>query len=248
MAYIRFDQVSLRYPMMDVQASHLRNQIANWLSFGATRKRAGTVWQVDALKGVSFEICQGDRVGLIGANGAGKSTLLRTIAGIYTPQGGKVDVQGEAVSLMFDIDAGTAPELTGRENVLTLGMTMGFSAADCRAITRQVETFSELGEFFDMPMEAYSSGMRMRLSFSLATAMIPDILLLDEWFSTGDAAFQRKCVARLETMLNKSAITVFASHDHGLLRRCCTRFFLLESGSVRELPENEFDRLMTEGV
>lgn len=239
MAHIRLDGVSLRYPLLDMQAAFLRNQVAKWLSFGLLRHRAGLVRQIQALKGVCLELREGDRVGLAGQNGAGKSTLLRTMAGIYRPQEGRVDVQG-SVATMLDIEAGLDPELSGRENTITLGLIMGLPLAQCRAIVPTVAEFSGLGSFYDIPTGAYSSGMRMRLVFSVATAVTPDILLLDEWFYTGDAQFQQKSLSRLNQMIDQTRITVLASHDPGLLRRYCNRFFLLDQGNLQEVHAQAF--------
>ncbi|AHV93786.1 ABC transporter ATP-binding protein [Bordetella holmesii] len=239
MAMIRFEGVSLTYPLFDLQASFLRNQIAKWLSFGLLRHRGGQVRAIDALRDIDLEIVEGDRVGLYGHNGAGKSTLLRTMAGVYQPQRGQVIVHGQA-AMLFDIEAGLDPELSGRENVLNLGLIMGLPAAQCRALTPEVLAFSGLEDWRDVPVGVYSSGMRMRLLFAVATAVTPEILLLDEWFSTGDAEFQEKSLGRLRQMMDRTHITVLASHDQHLLRRYCNRIFVLDSGRLQEVSTSSF--------
>ncbi|MFM7011321.1 MAG: ABC transporter ATP-binding protein [Betaproteobacteria bacterium] len=190
---------------------------------------------ITALKDVSFTLKDGDAVGLIGHNGAGKSTLLRTMAGIYPPSSGKVLCQGKT-STVFEIGAGLDPELSGYDNIIHLGMMMGLSYSEAKALTPDIEEFTELGDFLQLPIRTYSSGMTMRLMFAVATAVTPEILLLDEMFSTGDAGFQEKSQSRIHKIIEGSKIFVFASHDMELIKKYCNRVFKLEHGQLMEVP------------
>lgn len=190
---------------------------------------------VTALKEVSFTLRDGDAVGLIGHNGAGKSTMLRTIAGIYPPSSGKVIRQGKTATV-FEIGAGLDYELSGYDNIIHLGMMMGLSYSEAKALTPDIEDFTELGDFLQLPIRTYSSGMTMRLMFAVATAVPPEILLLDEMFSTGDAGFKEKSKERIQKIIAESKIFVFASHDMRLIKNYCNRVFQLEHGHLKEVP------------
>jgi ABC-type polysaccharide/polyol phosphate transport system ATPase subunit len=212
----------------------LRNQLVRIATGGVIEKEAGTTTVVTALKDVSFHLHRGDAVGLIGHNGAGKSTLLRTMAGIYEPDSGNILRRGK-VATVFEIGAGLEPELSGFENIINLGMMMGLSHAQSKALTPDIEAFTELGDFLDLPVRTYSSGMTMRLMFAVATSVTPEILLIDEMFSTGDAGFQEKSANRLKKIIAAAHIFVFASHDHHLIKQYCNRVFRLEHGNVQEI-------------
>lgn len=189
---------------------------------------------VTALKDVNFTLNDGDSVGLIGHNGAGKSTLLRAMAGIYPPTKGRVVRQG-LTATVFEIGAGLDYELSGYDNIVHLAMMMGLSYFDAKALTPDIEEFTELGDFLQLPIRTYSSGMIMRLMFAVATATTPEILLLDEMFSTGDARFQEKSEIRIRRISDNAKIFVFASHDLKLIKRHCNRLFRLEHGRVEEI-------------
>jgi ABC-type polysaccharide/polyol phosphate transport system ATPase subunit len=201
---------------------------------------------VTALDNVSFELASGDRVGLVGPNGAGKSTLLRTMAGIYAPAGGRVLRQGR-VATVFEIGAGMDPELSGYENIIRMSLLMGMPERRARASIPEIEEFTELGDFLQLPVRTYSTGMAMRLMFAVATSMQPEILLVDEMFGTGDAAFQEKALARMQSLISSAEIFVFASHSPTLIRQFCRRVMHLEHGKLTEtsldsLPETADDR------
>lgn len=189
---------------------------------------------VTALDNVSFTLNDGDAVGLIGHNGAGKSTILRAMAGIYPPSLGSIERQGKTVTV-FEIGAGLDNELSGYDNIIHLGMMMGLTYAEAKALTPDIEDFTDLGNFLYLPIRTYSSGMIMRLMFAVATATSPEILLLDEMFSTGDEDFQKKGRARIKKIIKSSKIFVFASHDLSLIRANCNRVFKLNHGSVEEI-------------
>lgn len=184
-----------------------------------------------ALKNVSLEINASERVGIIGHNGAGKSTLLKTLCGIYEPTEGDINVQGRIAPLL-EIGAGFHPEFTGRENIYLNGAILGYSKAQLREIEQEVIDFAEVQEFIDTPVKYYSTGMYMRLAFSLATAVHPQILILDEMFAGGDAGFVEKAKARMHEMISKADIMVVVSHDHKLLLSLCNRIVWLDHGQI----------------
>jgi ABC-type polysaccharide/polyol phosphate transport system ATPase subunit len=235
MAIIQFDNVSLRYPIYGSHGMSLRSHFMRVATGGNIEKDSRTT-VITALKDVSFILKDGDAVGLIGHNGAGKSTMLRTMAGIYAPSNGRVLRKGKTATV-FEIGAGLNPELSGYDNIINLGMMMGLSHSEAKALTPDIEEFTELGNFLQLPIRAYSSGMTMRLMFAVATANTPEILLLDEMFSTGDAGFQEKSQIRIRKIINDSQIFVFASHDISLMKKYCNRFFKLDHGKVIEITD-----------
>ncbi|NHN84503.1 ATP-binding cassette domain-containing protein [Acetobacter musti] len=190
------------------------------------------VVSVRALSDVSFTIRAGERIGLIGHNGAGKSTLLRVLGGIYVPAPGMLRVTG-SVETLIDTNSGMNPELTGRENIFLQAQHKALRTAQLRALEKDVEDFAALGEFMDLPVRLYSSGMAIRLGFGLATAIAPQILLMDEWFMAGDAKFQDKALQRLAGVVNGADILVITSHSLDIISEWCTRVIWLESGRVK---------------
>ena len=172
-------------------------------------------------------MCSSDLV--LGANGAGKTTLLRILAGIYEPSAGGLRTEGEIASL-FDISQASDPDATGYENIMLRGLMMGLSRRRIDALTGEVEKFTELGDFLSMPIRTYSSGMTMRLFFAIATCVAPDILLMDEWLSVGDAAFVEKAQRRLDALVGRSKILVFASHAETIVESICNRAILPDHG------------------
>lgn len=190
------------------------------------------VVHVRALTDVSFTIHAGERIGLIGHNGAGKSTLLRVLGGIYVPQPGMLTVRG-SVETLIDTNSGMNPELTGRENIFLQAQHKALRTAELKKLEKDVESFAALGEFMDLPVRLYSSGMAIRLGFGLATAIAPQILLMDEWFMAGDAKFQEKALQRLAGVVDGSDILVITSHSLGIIAEWCTRVIWLEGGRVQ---------------
>jgi len=186
---------------------------------------------VRALENVSFTLNDGDRLGLIGHNGAGKSTLLRVLAGVYAPTSGSLTIQGH-ISPLFNAAPGLDPEDTGYENIKTCGMFLGMSAAQVERCLPDIAEFSELGEYLDLPVRTYSSGMITRLSFAIATSIEPDILLLDEGLASGDARFAVRAEERLAQLVNRSSILVLASHSDAMIASMCNRGALLEKGHL----------------
>ncbi len=200
-----------------------------------TLKRLGrgqrVVREVHAVSAVSFEIPRGTVVGVVGANGAGKSTLVRTIAGILPPTAGRVEVRGR-VSTLLALGVGFNSRLTGRQNVLLGGLAAGLSRELLEERYEEIAEFAELGEFMDMPMNTYSSGMYSRLGFSVAVNMRPDILLVDEALSTGDAAFKKKSFAKMSELVSEARTIVLVSHALGSIKQLCHQAIWMHKGRL----------------
>lgn len=184
-----------------------------------------------ALKKINLDIHSGERVGLIGLNGAGKSTLLKVVAGIYPPSLGKVTIQGR-VTPMIELGTGMDIELSGRENIYINGALLGISKEAMNKREKDIIEFSELEEFIDMPVKYYSSGMFSRLVFSIGTMVNPEILIIDEIFSAGDAHFVGKGTRRMESLLDQSQIVLFVSHSLQLMQRICNRALVMHKGEI----------------
>jgi len=230
MAGIEAHALTIEFPLYHHNARSLKRRIFD----GATRRvkqHAESRVVVAALADLNFLIGKGDRVALIGSNGAGKTTLLRTIAGIYEPVAGQLMVEGTIGSLI-DPGAGMNPLLTGRENIVLRGLYRGLTEREGRSLADEVAEFSGLGEFIDLPIRGYSAGMNVRLSFAMATAMTPEILLMDEWFLAGDADFMAKAEARMTRLVTGADILVIATHDMAIVRKWCTRAIKLDAGRI----------------
>lgn len=187
---------------------------------------------VRALDNLDLSLNDGDRVGLIGHNGAGKSTLLRLLSGVYEPTAGFSRIDGEVASLI-DISLGIDHEATGRENIFIRGCLLGLKRSELNRRLDEIIEFTELGDFIDMPLRTYSSGMHLRLAFAVSTIVRPNILLMDEWLSVGDEGFKRKAEARLTELVQATNILVVATHSRDLVHQTCNRVIWLEHGSVR---------------
>jgi lipopolysaccharide transport system ATP-binding protein len=214
------------YPIRASADNSLKSTLINALS---GQKRGATV--VRALNNVSFEVYQGERVGLIGANGSGKTTLLRTIAGLYPPASGQVVVRGPLRSL-FELGIGLDLEEPGRSNIYNRGYAMGASRQVIAAAEQSIIDFAALGEFIDLPMKSYSSGMQVKLMFAIATSFDADVLLLDEFFGAGDAIFMSRAQARMQELLLKSGCVVIATHSTHSAIAICTRCIWLRQGEI----------------
>lgn len=200
-------------------------------AFTKVFRRDSGVRDFEALRGVSFDIQDGEAVGLIGRNGSGKSTALKIIAGVFEPTSGTVKVVGK-VAPMIELGAGFHHDLTGRENIVINGLMLGFSRKEIVAKERAIIDFAELGDFIDSPIKQYSSGMFMRLAFSIAIEVDPEILVIDEILSVGDAEFQEKCKARIHDFQCQGKTTVFVSHSAEVVRAICDRVILLDHGKI----------------
>ncbi len=197
------------------------------------RQSKNPILEVQALDRVTLGIGEGDRVGIIGHNGAGKSSLLKVLAGIYPPTGGRVDVAGR-VSSLFDISLGFEPEANGWTNIRLRGYLQGETPRSIQAKMASIAEFSELGEFMDMPVRFYSAGMLVRLAFSIATAIEPEILLVDEALAAGDMSFQQKARRRIRQMVSQAKIVVIVSHDLDSLTKLVDRMIWLDHGRIRQ--------------
>ena len=184
-----------------------------------------------ALKDVSFELQKGERLGILGLNGAGKSTLLKVIAGVYKPTKGSVQRYGH-MAPMIELGAGFDPNYTGRENIFLYGSVLGFSKEFLMSKYDEILEFSELGEFIDVPIKNYSSGMKARLGFSIATVVEPEILILDEVLSVGDAKFRKKCEKKMKKMFDHGVTVLFVSHSLAQVKRLCNKAIILEHGQL----------------
>ena len=209
----------------------LKKNLLKIATGGRISSEAGGGITIRALDGVSFSLTSGDRLGVMGHNGSGKSTLLRVLAGVYEPSDGRLEVQGKIASLL-DISIGMDPEASGIENIYLRGLLLGLGKEEIRQKVEEIVDFSGLGDFIDLPIRTYSSGMAMRLAFSIATCVEADILLMDEWLSVGDADFVKKAEDRLKSLVNKTPILVMASHSPEVLKEVCTRVIRLEGGRI----------------
>jgi ABC-type polysaccharide/polyol phosphate transport system ATPase subunit len=189
---------------------------------------------VRALDDVSFTLRNGDRLGLIGHNGAGKSTLLKVLAGVYTPDSGSIRIDGR-VSPLFNAAPGLDPDDNGYENIKTCGMFLGMSSDEIDRKLPDIVDFCELGEYLDLPVRTYSTGMVARLGFAIATAIEPDILLLDEGLGAGDARFAARAESRMQALIQRTRILVLASHSDALIKSMCNQAILLEKGRLIEI-------------
>ncbi|MFM9927785.1 ABC transporter ATP-binding protein [Variovorax sp. H27-G14] len=232
MAFISLKNVSVNFPIYGAGASSLKKTIASSVTGGRFGQETG-VHVVQALSNINIELKSGDRLGLIGHNGAGKSTLLRTLAGVYEPSAGEFMRQG-TVSSLIDPSLGIEHDATGIENIMLRGLIMGMNKKQVEALTPDICEFSGLGEYVHMPVRTYSTGMLMRLAFSISTSVEADILLMDEWLSVGDAAFTEKAEQRMKDVVAKSGILVLASHSPELIAKECNRVIHMEHGRIVE--------------
>lgn len=230
MSSIEISHVCLDYPLVGIGARSLKNRILGTAT-GGIISAGDVVSVVKALRNINFTLNEGDRVGLVGHNGAGKSTLLKVLAGIYQPTTGSVEVTGRIVSTL-NISLGMEPEATGHENIIIRGLLLGMKRAEINRKLHEIAAFTELGEFLDMPVRIYSSGMATRLAFATITAMDSDILLMDEVIGTGDAAFMNKAESRMNDFMNRSKIIVLASHSNSVIKKFCNKALLLEHGEI----------------
>lgn len=219
------DNVSMKFNLSKEKVDNLKDYfiklIRNELQFNE-------FW---ALKNVNFEVAKGDRVGILGLNGAGKSTLLKVIAGVFKPSEGKIIKNGRLVPLL-ELGAGFESQYTGRENIYLYGAMLGYSKSFIEEKFDEIVEFSELKDFIDVPIKNYSSGMKARLGFSIATLVSPDILILDEVLSVGDAKFRKKSEKKVLSMFDKGVTVLFVSHSLAQVQRLCNKAMILEKGKL----------------
>lgn len=237
--HIDFRNVSLEYPVYSHASSKLSRRLINAATGGHLDRSEQGRLTVQALKDLTIRLDVGDRVGLIGHNGSGKSTLLKLLGGIYQPTSGVVTREGIVGSLL-DISLGMSPDATGRENIYLRGVLQGMSRSEITRLIPGIIEFSELGDFIELPMRTYSSGMLLRLAFSVSTVLSPDILLMDEWLAVGDEDFQVRAEQRLHEVVSRTAILVIASHSANLIKGQCNRVLYLDHGHlVADGPPDE---------
>jgi len=227
MSSICIENLSIKFRIYHDRSPSLKDYFANLFK----RKSQTAYSDFWAVKDVSLEVRAGDRVGIVGHNGAGKSTLLKALCRVYESSDGLISVDGRIAPLL-EIGAGFHPEFTGRENIYLNGSILGYTKQQIRVIEPEVIAFAELEEFIDTPVKYYSTGMYMRLAFSLATAVHPDILVLDEIFAGGDAAFMTKAKARMHDLIDKANIMIMVSHDHQLVKSLCNRVIWMDHGKL----------------
>ena len=223
--------LGIAFPIYHVNTRELRRGLVAFAA-GRIGRDPRNRMAVQALADLSFSVAPGERIGLVGGNGAGKTTLLRALAGIYEPVTGEVHVRGD-VNALLDTSLGLNMDLTGRENIALRCLHAGLSRARVRDIEADVSEFAELGSFLDMPIRTYSSGMVIRLGFAIATAIRPNILLMDEWFLAGDMHFMAKARERLERLVQEAEILVISTHQMEVISAWCTRVFWMEQGRIR---------------
>ena len=230
MRSIEVNHAHLDYPLVGIGNRSLKTRLLG-AATGGLISSGDAMPVVNALRDISFALKEGDRLGLVGHNGAGKSTLLKVLAGIYQPTTGSVKAKGRIVSTL-NISLGMEPEATGFENIIIRGLLLGMKRAEINKKLDEIAAFTELGEYLDMPVRIYSSGMTTRLAFATVTAMDSDILLMDEVIGTGDAAFMDKAEKRLNEFMNRSKIIVLASHSDQVIKKFCNKALLLEHGRI----------------
>jgi lipopolysaccharide transport system ATP-binding protein len=226
--HISLHNVNLHYASVAYKERSLKSLLGGLLT---PNKKRPQVADIHALKNISVEISQGERVGLLGHNGAGKSTFLKTIAGLYPISSGQSTVEGQVRSL-FDLSLGFEPDATGRENILYRGLLLGLSPTFMRDREVEIVDFAGLGEFIDYPIKTYSAGMQVRLAFAISTAVGGDILLLDEVIGAGDANFMSKARQRITSLIEQSEILILASHDFNALTSLCERGLVFHHGEL----------------
>lgn len=229
MASIDASAVSVSYPVYSGRSRSLKAQLLRTVGGRLSLDEDRLV--VKALEDVSISLGSGDRVALIGGNGAGKSTLLRVLAGILEPTTGELHKRGN-VSSLLDMSMGMDPEATGYENIVMRSVFLGATFGEAKARIAEIEDFSELGDYLSLPMRTYSAGMRLRLSFAIAMAVQPEVLVIDEMIGAGDAAFAAKAHARLQEVVNRLEILILATHALAMAQNMCTRGVVLHHGRM----------------
>jgi lipopolysaccharide transport system ATP-binding protein len=234
MAKISLKQASVVLPIFNSSARSITNTLVSAATGGVLTAQKGGHISIEALKNLNLEIVSGDRLGIIGHNGSGKSTLLRLLSGIYEPSSGEIERKG-SISSLVDISLGINPESTGRENIFLRGKLMGLSRKEIDEKIDEIIEFSELGDYINLPVRIYSSGMLLRLAFSVSTSITADILIMDEWLSVGDGSFAERASKRLRELVDNSEILVVASHTRSLIEETCNKVVWLEHGVIKKV-------------
>jgi ABC-2 type transport system ATP-binding protein/lipopolysaccharide transport system ATP-binding protein len=235
-ASLSLENVSVSFPIYHGTSRSLKKSLMHRSSGGRIARDANQRVVVQALNDVTIAAEKGDRLALIGGNGAGKTTLLRVMAGVYEPSSGVMRRRGR-IAAMLDIGIGIDPELNGIENIRLRGLLLQLPSSEIEQKLDEIASFTELGEYLEMPVRTYSSGMMMRLTFAVSTCFVPEIILMDEWILSADAHFLSKAEKRISEFIENASIFVLASHNMEILRRWCTKAAWLESGRVRSIGQ-----------
>lgn len=228
---IKLQNVSLSYPMPDISAHSFQNFVGSSIGGLLKRQAGGKINYVQALNEINLTVQDGCRLGIIGHNGAGKTTLLRVLAGVYPVTSGTVDVNG-SIRALTDFSLGMDPNASGYKNIIFRLIFMGYSFSDAKAAIDEIISFSDLGDFINLPIRTYSTGMYLRLAFAISTHFPPDILILDEVIGAGDEAFRAKAQERLNKIMTEARIVVLSTHDFGALQKYCNRALLMSHGKI----------------
>jgi lipopolysaccharide transport system ATP-binding protein len=229
--HIRAEKLCVEFPIFENSHRSLKNTVMHLTTGGRIGVNGGQHPVVRALNELDFDIREGERVGLVGHNGSGKTTLLRVLSGVYAPVHGSLSIHGRIASLL-DVSTGIDPDASGFENIYLRGITDGLRPAHIRSKIDEIADFTGLGNYLNLPVRTYSSGMQLRLAFAIATNVEAEILIMDEWLSVGDADFSAKAATRLDALVSKASILVLASHSPELVARVCTRKIHLEHGVI----------------
>lgn len=236
MSTISLKNVHLKYPLLGGYSRSFKTSVLQLL-YKKSAREVKKIKYIEALNGINLELREGDRLGLIGNNGAGKSTLLKVMSQIYFPSQGKIHIDG-SISSLLGIHVGMNPHTTGYENIELRCLLHGYDLKKIKEIVLDIEKFTELGNFLSMPTKTYSSGMNLRLAFGLATAIVPEILLIDEVVGVGDARFLEKAQNRLNKLILESKILVLSSHSNEIIKKFCNKVLWLENGNIRYIGSN----------
>ncbi|MGA2655048.1 MAG: ABC transporter ATP-binding protein [Gammaproteobacteria bacterium] len=231
MTIISLKNINLHFPIYGANTRSLKKSIIRVTTGSMIECSRNKVVTVHALKNINLDIREGDRVGLIGSNGAGKSTLLRVFAGIYEPTSGDMTIHGK-VSALLDVMLGLSSDSSGYENMTIRGILHGMSFKEIDAKKAEIAKFTELEDYLAMPIRTYSSGMQLRLAFAIATAVNPEILVLDEVVGTGDAHFMSKAKERLDKLITNSKAVILASHDNHTIEMMCNKVIVMKAGEI----------------
>ena len=238
MAFVNLEGVFIDFPVFQTSNRSLKKNLIRLGTGGKIARDSADRVIIRALNGISLQIKEGDRLGLIGPNGSGKTTLLRVLAGIYEPVVGEIHFEGR-ITPLFDVALGIDSELTGYDNIKMRAAYLGIPQTTITSKTDEIAEFTELGQFLDLPVRTYSAGMMLRLAFSVSVSIQPEILLLDEWISAGDASFIHKAENKMKELLERSSIVVIASHSMVTIRNNCNKCVLIDHGDIVLSGETE---------
>lgn len=232
---VKARDIVIEFPIFNASHRSFKKTLLETMTGGKLTSNASHQIKVRAIDQASFSFKRGDRIGLLGHNGAGKTTLLRSLAGVYTPTSGMLHVHGQIVSLL-DISMGLDSEATGFENIFLKGVLLGMTPKEIARKLNAIAEFSELGDYLNLPVRTYSSGMLLRLGFSVTASLQADVLLMDEWLSVGDTTFNEKVQKKIREMVQQSSVLVIATHAKATIKSLCNRVFVLEKGKICEQP------------